>query len=143
MSQSPVVSRVVVAVLDGLRPDAIDPFDLRHWKRLARGGAETRVGPSVRPSVTAAALTSLFTGVAPSVHGVETEAFRLPKQPGRLPLVPKVRAVNGIPTRVHIRRIPWLCRGHALGWMSGAYVAVVPCRPTTTARIRWSRPSRS
>lgn len=113
MSPSPVVSRVVVAVLDGLRPDAIDPFDLRHWKRLARGGAETRAGTSVRPSVTATALTSLFTGVAPSVHGIESEAFRLPKQPGRLPLVTKVLAAHGIPTTVHIRRIPWLCRGLA------------------------------
>ncbi|MCU0622598.1 MAG: alkaline phosphatase family protein [Gemmatimonadaceae bacterium] len=122
MTPHPVVSRVVVAVLDGLRPDAIDRFGLEHWQRLARRGAETRQGSSVLPSVTAAALTSLFTGVAPATHGIESESFQLPKQPGRLPLVTKALAAHGIPSAVHIRRIPWLYRGLArqLARLAGA-----------------------
>lgn len=113
MSLQPTVSRVVVAVLDGLRPDAIEPFGLVEWQRLAARGAESREGASVRPSVTAAALTSMFTGVAPAEHGIESEAFQLPKQPARLPLITRTLAAHGLPTHVHIRRIPWLYRGLA------------------------------
>lgn len=113
MSVPPVASRVVVVVLDGLRPDAIDTFGLTQWTRLAASGAATRSGRSVRPSVTAAALTSLFTGVDPRVHGIEGESFQLPRQAHRLPLITATLAAHGLPSTVHIRRIPWWYRGLA------------------------------
>lgn len=102
--------RVVLVVLDGLRPDAIDVFDLPNWRRLAALGAETRVGSSVRPSVTAAAMTSLVTGLSPQTHGIADERFRLPTV--ALSAMPITRALAGagLPTSLHVRRIPWLYR---------------------------------
>ena len=135
MSAVPVAARVVVAVLDGLRPDAIDALALPHWRRLARTGAETRTGRSVTPSVTAAALTSLFTGVAPAEHGIVSEKFQLPRQPGRLPLVTRALAAHGIPTAVHIRRIPWLYRGLAQQFARLAGAAHVTMRGETASEI--------
>lgn len=127
MSYPIPVRRVVVAVLDGLRPDAIDPLGLAHWRSLAAGGAETRLGQSVQPSVTAAALTSFFSGVAPDVHGVAGERFQLPRQPGRLALLPRVLAAAGVPSAVHIRRVPWLYRGLArqMARLAGASVVTM------------------
>lgn len=109
----PLASRVVVAVLDGLRPDAITSCALPHWSRLQQRGASTMTGDTVRPSVTAAALTSLFSGVAPQVHGIESEKFQLPRAPQRLPLITTTLAAHGLHTAVHIRRVPWLYRGLA------------------------------
>jgi predicted AlkP superfamily pyrophosphatase or phosphodiesterase len=104
---------VIVAVLDGLRPDAIDRFGLRHWATLARQSAWTPRATSVAPSVTAVALTSLFTGVAPSVHGIESETFALPRQPQRLVPVTRVLADAGIASHTFIRRLPFVYRGLA------------------------------
>jgi predicted AlkP superfamily pyrophosphatase or phosphodiesterase len=118
----PIASRVVVAVLDGLRPDAIAACGLSHWTTLQHAGAATLAGDTVRPSVTAAALTSLFTGVAPHEHGIESEKFQLPRAPHRLPLITKTLAAHGLTSAVHIRRVPWLYRGlaHQLARIAGA-----------------------
>lgn len=107
---TPVARRVVLIVLDGLRADAIDHFDLHNWRRLARLGAESRSGVSVRPSVTAAAMTSLITGVSPATHGVADERFRMPTGALGAAPVTRVLASAGLPTSVHVRRIPWLYR---------------------------------
>jgi arylsulfatase A-like enzyme len=63
--------------------------------------------------VTAAALTSLFTGVSPEVHGIDSEDFRLPRAPQRLQPLTRVLAEAGIPCATFIRRMPWLYRGLA------------------------------
>lgn len=61
--------RVVLLIVDGLRPDAITPaampalhdFAARWWRTTAR---------TITPSVTVPALTSLATGVSPATHGI-------------------------------------------------------------------------
>lgn len=127
MPAAAIATRVVLAVLDGLRPDAIDTFDLRHWRALARSGAETRAGRSVEPSLTAAAMTSLFSGVRPDVHGIDDERFRLPRAPHRLPLLTRTLAAAGVPSAVHIRRVPWWYRPLArrLASVAGAGLATM------------------
>lgn len=135
MSIPPVASRVVVVVLDGLRPDAISAYGLTQWTRLAALGADTRTGRSVNPSVTAAALTSLFTGVDPRVHGIQGERFQLPRQPGRLSLISSTLAAHGLPTAVHIRRIPWWYRGLARQFAKLAGAAHVTMTGETAAAI--------
>jgi arylsulfatase A-like enzyme len=111
---SPVgVRRVVLVVLDGLRPDAIDTFGLTTLKRLRAGGASTMRGTTVSPSVTAAAMTSLLTGVAPVRHGVRSDRFHVPRTAGKLSPLPRVLADAAYPTSGFIASIPMLFRGVA------------------------------
>lgn len=98
MVASPNVSRIIVVVLDGLRADAIPLFALPTLTRLARIGASTLAASTVSPSVTAAAMGSLFTGVRPVDHGLTGDRFRVPRR--RIPLQPLPRIMRdaGIPT---------------------------------------------
>ncbi len=114
MVPSPIgIRRVIVVVLDGLRPDAISRFDLAHLNRLRQGGASTLDGSSVSPSVTAAAMTSLFTGVSPRMHGVESDRFHLPSPRRQLQPMTKIVAGAGLPTSAFLAEMPFLFRGLA------------------------------
>jgi hypothetical protein len=101
------VSRVIVVVLDGLRPDAITRFALPHLGALLDTTAHTLAGRTVEPSTTASALTSLFTGVAPSIHGIRDEHGFLPSLGKRLTLLPKVLAAHRLPMRGYMRALPF------------------------------------
>jgi arylsulfatase A-like enzyme len=100
------IERVIVVVLDGLRADAIPLFDLRHWIALARRGAHSYRARTVTPSVTAAAMASLFTGVHPPDHGLTSDRFRIPR--ARVPLHPLPRALGaaGFRTTACLARVP-------------------------------------
>ncbi len=104
------VRRVVLAVLDGLRADAIPRFHLPHAQRLVREGAATLSGRTVSPSVTAAALTSLFTGVPPEEHGVDSDRFRLPARRRVLHPIPALLAAAGQPSSAFLARLPLLAQ---------------------------------
>jgi hypothetical protein len=101
------VSRVIVVVLDGLRPDAITRFALPHLGALLDTSAHTLAGRTVEPSTTASALTSLFTGVTPAVHGIRDEHGFLPSLGKRLTLLPRVLAAHGLPMRGYMRSLPF------------------------------------
>jgi hypothetical protein len=101
------ISRVIVVVLDGLRPDAITRFALPHLGSLVDATAHTLAGRTVAPSTTAAALSSLFTGVAPEVHGIRNEHGFLPSLGKRLTLLPKVLAAHRLPVRGYMRALPF------------------------------------
>lgn len=107
------VRRVILVVLDGLRADAIPLFGLATLDRLARGGAATLAARTVAPSVTAAAMTSLFTGVEPTVHGMTSDRFRIPIPTGPVHPLPRMLASHGIPARAWLARIPRAYRGLA------------------------------
>jgi hypothetical protein len=49
MPISPPVRRVILVVLDGLRPDALDAFALDHLRRLTALGAFTPHAQTVAP----------------------------------------------------------------------------------------------
>jgi hypothetical protein len=98
---------VVLVVLDGLRPDAIDALPLVHMQRLRARAAHTLAARTVTPSVTAAAMGSLFTGVVPAVHGLESERFHVPRAKAPLVPLPRVLQASGVPARGYIRRLPW------------------------------------
>src|SRR5262245_10577129 len=85
-----LVRRVIVVVLDGVRPDLIPLLDLPVLGRLARVGASTMQARTVSPSVTAAAMSSLLTGVTPDVHGMSTDQFRIPRPRGTVDPLPTV-----------------------------------------------------
>jgi predicted AlkP superfamily pyrophosphatase or phosphodiesterase len=113
MNSSAAIDRVVLVVLDGLRPDAVDAFDLTHVADLAARGAATFTACTVTPSVTAAAMASLFTGVAPARHGVVSDRFHVPRRHGPIDPLPRVLAAAGFASSVFIGSVPRLYAGLA------------------------------
>lgn len=102
------IRRVMLVVLDGLRADAPARHRMPHLASLLEAGAWTLSGRTVRPSVTAAAMTSLFTGVSPEIHGLRSDRFALPRDPVR-PLPALLRA-HGLATHGFMARIPLVHR---------------------------------
>jgi predicted AlkP superfamily pyrophosphatase or phosphodiesterase len=105
--------RVVVVVLDGLRPDAIDRFALPQLSRLIANGAYSAHATTVSPSVTTAAMTSLVTGVSPAVHGLAGDRVFIPRPPEDLIPLPEILARHGIPSTAYMAQVPRLFRGLA------------------------------
>ena len=91
------VGRVVLVVLDGLRAEAVSRLQLPNLNRLASEGASTFTAETVSPSVTAAAMTSIFTGVPPSVHGIGESGFGVPGDLRRIRPLPHVLAHAFLP----------------------------------------------
>jgi hypothetical protein len=107
------IRRVVLVVLDGLRPDAIPRFGLTNLGMLARHGASTMLGRTVSPSVTACAMASLLTGAPPERHGLQSERFHIPRGRGRIDHLPRMLAARGLPTSAFLRTMPMLFRSIA------------------------------
>lgn len=107
------ITRVILVVIDGLRADAIHLFPLRHFASLAECGAHTFDARTVTPSVTAAAMTSLLTGVAPHVHGLTSDRFGMPRS--RVPLTPVTQHLRGagMPSSTFLAELPRAYRGLA------------------------------
>jgi arylsulfatase A-like enzyme len=113
MSAHSGIRRVIVAVLDGLRPDAIDEFDLSNIRDLALSGASTMSARTVLPSCTWPAITSLLSGVHPEKHGILTDSAHLPRPKARLHPLPALLRQAGYPTSAFMRVVPALYRGTA------------------------------
>ena len=107
----PEARRVIVVVADGLRPDIIPLLDLPTFGRLVRQGASTLDGRTVRPSVTAAAMASLLTGVEPGVHGLASSRFCVPRPARALDPLPRVLRDAGVPAMAWMAALPWMYRG--------------------------------
>ena len=111
--RSSPVRRVVLVVLDGLRPDAIQQFRLQRIASLARRGASTFRAQTVSPSITPCAMASLLTGAAPERHGVQSEHFHLPRPRGPVHPVAKELAKHSMPASFFMPQVPFLMRGVA------------------------------
>ena len=107
------VRRVVLVVLDGLRPDAMSRFELFHLQRLALRGAATFTARTVSPSVTACAMASLLTGARPEIHGLQSDRFHLPRSRGPVHPLPRVLADHSLPTSAFQAAVPLLLGGLA------------------------------
>jgi len=105
------IERVIVAVLDGLRPDAIPLYNLRHIDWLSWQASATLAGATVDPSVTAAAMTSLLTGAPPRIHGLTSERFHIPKPRGPLDPLPQLLGRAGLPSTACLATLPRAYRG--------------------------------
>lgn len=111
--RSTPIRRVILLVLDGLRPDAIPRFGLHHTAALARRGASTMLARTVTPSVTACAMASLITGAAPERHGLQDTRFRIPMPKGTLHPLPRLLAEHALPSSAFLARVPRLLNGIA------------------------------
>lgn len=110
MTRHRLIRRVIVVVLDGLRPDAIDGFDLAHLRGIAERGAHTLAGTTVAPSVTAAAMGSLLTGVSPERHGLTSDRFHVPRSRGAIAPLPRLLEEAGYGTTACMAQVPLLYR---------------------------------
>jgi len=111
--RSSPVRRVVLVVLDGLRPDAINRFGLHRVASLARRGAFTYRARTVSPSITPCAMASLLTGAVPERHGIQSEHFRIPRPRGPVHPLAKELSKHSLPTSFFMPRVPFLMRGVA------------------------------
>ena len=107
------IERVIVVVLDGVSSDAVWLYGLPNLERLAARGAFAANARTVTPSITAAALTSLFTGVPPRVHGIESDRFGMPRDPASLSPLPGELMRHGLPTSTFLAELPRAYRGIA------------------------------
>ena len=113
MPASMVIRRVIIVVLDGLRPDAIDAFDLSNIRALALSGASTMCARTVSPSCTWPAMTSLLNGVSPEMHGILRDSAHVPKPKTPLVPLPALLSRAGYRSSVFMRGLPALYRGTA------------------------------
>lgn len=114
----PVASRVVLLVIDGLKAaDRYEP-NMPGLADLFSRFASTSHATTVIPSVTAAAMTSLFSGVEPRVHGV-ADRFGVPANPARLTPITRALAAEKLPVTIVCRRI-----SPAYGWVARRIGAV-------------------
>lgn len=107
------VHRVIIVVLDGLRPDAIDAFDLSNIRAMALSGASTMSARTVSPSCTWPAVTSLLSGIAPETHGILSDSLRVPRPKTPLEPLPALLSRAGYHSAVFTRALPALYRGTA------------------------------
>ena len=56
-------------------------------------------------------MTSLFTGVSPWVHGIDTDRFGLPRPKQPLTLLPRLLRDHGYPVNAFVRGVPRTYRG--------------------------------
>lgn len=106
----PDIHRVIAVVLDGLRPDAIEAFQLTNLRRITSHGASTLQARTISPSLTWPAITSLLSGVVPEVHGIRDESLQLPRPTAALSLLPDLLARGGFPSTAFLNELPLLHR---------------------------------
>ena len=107
------IRRVIIVVLDGLRPDAIDAFDLSHIRAMALNGASTMSARTVSPSCTWPAMTSLISGLPPEAHGILRDSPHVPRPKTTLEPLPALLSRAGYQSAVFMRALPALYRGTA------------------------------
>ena len=113
MQRTTEIRRAIVVVLDGLRPDAIDAFDLGNVRRLMQLSASTMEARTVSPSLTWPAITSMLTGITPATHGILADSVHIPRPKTKLFPLPDVLMRAGYPTSAFVSEVPMLFRGIA------------------------------
>lgn len=73
---SALSQHVIVISIDGLRPDAIEAFELRTLQELMRRGSFTLEASTILPSKTLPSHASMITGRPPEVHGLTFNSAR-------------------------------------------------------------------
>jgi len=75
LTPAPLVRRVVILSIDGLRPDAIAMAPMKNLLALMQNGAYSLTAQTVYPSVTLVAHASMLSGLCPSKHGVTWDQY--------------------------------------------------------------------
>ncbi len=72
------MTKFLLILIDGCRPDALHEARTPHIESLWKGGAYTWTAQTVMPSVTLPAHTSMFRSIAPLKHGIESDNIYKP-----------------------------------------------------------------
>jgi predicted AlkP superfamily pyrophosphatase or phosphodiesterase len=75
----PIARQVILFLIDGLRPDALDQAEVPAIRRLEIGGATCRTAQTVSPEISLPCITSLFYSTPPQQHGILDNDWRPPK----------------------------------------------------------------
>jgi arylsulfatase A-like enzyme len=67
----PIIARVLILSIDGLRPDAIAMAPMPNLLSLMQNGAYSLVAQTIMPSSTLPSHSSMLTGLCPHKHGVD------------------------------------------------------------------------
>lgn len=92
--------RVILVLIDGLRPDAITPSVMPSLDAFSRNYTLALRAATVRPSTTVAALASLATGVGPASHRLVEPGLGFLGRLGGLRPVARELAKGGVATDV-------------------------------------------
>ncbi len=71
----PLVKQVILFIIDGLRPDALQQAHTPEIDRLINQGAYSWQAHTITPSITLPCHASLFTAVSPSSHGINDNVW--------------------------------------------------------------------
>jgi hypothetical protein len=97
---------VILALTDGLRPEAITPTIMPSLHGLSQAFTVAAEARTVRPSATVAALASLATGVAPDSHRLVQPGLGFLPRISRLRPVARELARRGVPSDVVTAELP-------------------------------------
>lgn len=92
--------KIVLIVLDGLRPDAVTPELMPVLSNLLQRGWRAEFATTVRPSITIAALSSVATGVSPQQHLITDPGLRTLSRVSGLRPLPRELGLVGVETAV-------------------------------------------
>jgi hypothetical protein len=92
---------VVLVSLDGFRPDVISP-DMRGLHRLYLQGSTANVARTIDKSATLPSHASMVSGVNPSAHGLDFNAYRPDRGTIVTPTVFSVAHAAGLPTAMFV-----------------------------------------
>jgi len=134
--------RVILVVLDGLRAELVHDARFPNLGHLRASGASTTEAVTVLPSVTACAMTSLLTGVAPARHGVMSDRFALPRLHAQERSIGRMVADAGLPVTGIVRQVPWLIRPLAARMVSALGLTTVRfAAPNAHSLLHAARPA--
>jgi hypothetical protein len=97
---------LILALTDGLRPEAITPAIMPTLHALANAHTAASEARTIRPSVTVAALASLATGVVPDTHRLAQPGLDFLPRLSRLRPVARELGRHGISTDVVTAELP-------------------------------------
>lgn len=142
MATVPPARRVIVLVLDGLRADLVGDPRFPNLLALQRASAHTTEAITVLPSVTAAAMTSLLSGVAPADHGIDTDRFRVPEARRQLQTIPHLVTAAGLSSVGVVQQVPWFIRPLAKRLVAALGLATtIFARPSAHALLQAALPA--
>lgn len=92
---SAVTRNVIIVSIDGLRPDAIDAFELSTLKGLMEEGSYTLEAQTIFPSKTLPSHTSMLTGRTPEFHGITFNSARGDESIVQVPTIFEIARQHG------------------------------------------------
>lgn len=117
--------RVVVFLVDGLRPDAVTIDRMPSLYELGHAFVRAEFATTVRPSTTVAALTSLATGVPPQRQGLTGARIPAVAPLTRVELLPRLIRRRGLGVSVVAADLPLIRRSIAQALTSVAGVGAL------------------